>query len=228
LGVAAVPEVRVLGFNASAVSAPPGAPPSSPPPPVNTTLNLPAPPALPSFPSATPLSLPPPAPPAPPIPPTGQTASGLTVPINLTGVLVPPTPGFTAQPTPPVNPAPPGGARKEARQKQAATAKSEEGGAGEKASDATGGLAESPIGPPGSTSAMTRRDRARAEAGSFGMVHHEQASARVTGLQWGGGIAAMALILALGFTTLRPTPRGRRRPGPDIRPAPAWTPTRRR
>jgi hypothetical protein len=35
----------------------------------------------------------------------------------------------------------------------------------------------------------------------------------------------MALALALGFTTVRPTPRGRRRN--DVAPAPAWLRNRR-
>jgi hypothetical protein len=187
-------------------------------------LNLPTPPGLPNLTSATPLSLPPPAPPAPPAPPGGSPASGLSLSVNISGVLVPPTPGFTAQPTPPVNPAPPGGARKEARQKQAATAKSEEGGGDPEKAGVD--LATKPEGP---SAAYTRRDPVRAEAGSFSVVSHEQASAWVTGLQWGGGIGLMAIVLALGFTTVRPTPRGRRRaPGPEVRAAPAWAPTRRR
>ena len=62
---------------------------------------------------------------------------------------MPPTTGVTAQPTPPVNPAPPGGARREAKQRQAATAKSEEGGgsASEQASENAGDLAQGPRGP---------------------------------------------------------------------------------
>jgi hypothetical protein len=135
--------------------------------------------------------------------------------------MVPPTPGFTAQPTPPVNPAPPGGARKEARQKQAATAKSEEGGSPDVQKVDT---ANGPVNPTGA--AMTRRDRERATATGFtGVTHAEQRSAWVTGLQWGGGIGLAAIVLALGFTTLRPTPR--RRPGPEIAPAPAWARRRR-
>jgi hypothetical protein len=138
------------------------------------------------------------------------------VPINLTGVMVPPTPGFTAQPTPPVNPAPPGGARKEARQKQAATAKSEEGGAdkaAEQGVDLAGGRAT-----PDAT-AFRRRDRIRPAADGFTPLAraHAQPSAWTTGLQWGGGVGLLALSLALGFTTLRPTPRTR----PPVVPAPA-------
>jgi hypothetical protein len=75
---------------------------------------------------------------------------------------------------------------------------------------------------------MTRHDRVRADGGSFSMVQHEQASAWVTGLQLGGGLTIMALVLAFGWMTVRPTPRGRGRARSDIRAAPAWTPTRRR
>jgi hypothetical protein len=44
----------------------------------------------------------------------------------------------------------------------------------------------------------------------------------VTGLQWGGGLTLMALTLAFGFITVRPTPRRRT---PEL-PAPAWSRTR--
>jgi hypothetical protein len=222
--VPVVPEIRVLGFNASSLAPPTTPPPPSPTAPINTTLNLPAPPGLPSFPAAGPLSIPPPAPPAPPAPPGASTGTGLSLSINIAGVMVPPTTGVAAQPTPPVNPSPPGGARKEAKQHQASAAKSEEG-----AKDATqgagGDLANQPDSMRGDH-AMTRRDRIRTEGASFSVVGHEQASAWVTGLQWGGGIGLMALILALGFTTVRPTPRGRRRAGPDVQAAPAWNPHR--
>jgi hypothetical protein len=219
LTVAPIDPIRVLSFSASSFNTPTSTPPAPPPPPVNTTLSLPIPPALPNLTNATPLSLPPPAPPAPPAPPGGQTGTGLSVPIDISGVVVPPTPGFTAQPTPPVNPAPPGGARKEARQKQAATAKSEEGGAGEKASDGAGDLAGGPMG--SNATPMTRRDRVKPAAAGFTPLtraHASQPSAWTTGLQWGGGIGLMALVLALGFTTARPTPRRR----PPVVPAPVW------
>jgi hypothetical protein len=49
--------------------------------------------------------------------------------------------------------------------------------------------------------------------------HAEQASAWTTRLEWGGGLTLGALIIALGFATLRPTPRARRHP-PEA--APAW------
>jgi hypothetical protein len=61
---------------------------------------------------------------------------------------------------------------------------------------------------------MTRRDRIKPAADGFTPLDraHAQPSAWTTGLQWGGGVGLMALALALGFTTLRPTPRGRRHP----------------
>jgi hypothetical protein len=75
---------------------------------------------------------------------------------------------------------------------------------------------------------MTRRDRVKPAAGGFTPLTrgHTQASAWITGLHWGGGIGILALSLALGFTTLRPTPRGRRRP--PVVPAPAYVRYRRR
>jgi hypothetical protein len=144
----------------------------------------------------------------------------LNLAVNPVGIAVPPTPGVTAQPTPPVNPAPPGGARKEARQKQAATAKSEEGSAQDVGVD----LAQQKSTDPAANA--TARDRPRAQPGSVTATRRNaQPSAWTTGLQWGGGMTLMALALALGFTTVRPTPR--RRPGPDVAPAPAWLRNRR-
>jgi hypothetical protein len=223
LSVPVVPSIRVLGFSASSLNTPTSTPPSSPPPPVNTTLNLPAPPALPSFPSATPLSLPPPAPPAPPAPPGGQAGTGLSLSINVTGVMVPPTTGVAAQPTPPVNPSPPGGARKEAKQHQASAAKSEEGGSQVKGAE--GDLAQSREDPTGSAFTRRRPDP-QVSAWAPMLKQRPQASAWTTGLQWGGSIGLMALVLALGFTTVRPTPRGRRRL--PVVPAPAYVRQRRR
>jgi hypothetical protein len=72
---------------------------------------------------------------------------------------------------------------------------------------------------------MTRRDRIKPAADGFTPLNraHAQPSAWTTGLEWGGGVGLMALALALGFTTLRPTPRGR----PPVLPAPAWVRRRR-
>jgi hypothetical protein len=205
----------VLGFNAASINTPTSPPPAATPPPIATNLNLPAPPALPGFPTAAAPPIVPPAPPAPPPPPGGRQGLPISLTIQPIGITVPPTTGVAAQPTPPVNPSPPGGARKEAKQHQASAAKSEEGGA--KASEQGVDLAQGPISPTGS--AYTRRDRIRAHGSSYGaLAGRPQASAWVTGLEWGGGIAVMALALALGFTTVRPTPR--RRP-PEV-PQPAW------
>src|SRR5205823_1334878 len=104
------------------------------PPPLNSNLSLPAPPQLPLFPAGSAPPVAPPAPPAPPPPPGTQQALPLSLSVTPVGIAVPPTPGVTAQPTPPVQPAPPSGARREAKQRQAATAKSEEG-AGEAGSE---------------------------------------------------------------------------------------------
>jgi hypothetical protein len=126
-----------------------------------------------------------------------------------------------------VNPAPPSGsaARKEAKQRQAATAKSEEGGA--RASDQTmaagGDQAESGPGLPGSamtrnTAPMTRREPTRPLSSFTPLAHQHQVSAWTRDLLFGGGLAGAALALALAFVTVRPTPRRRE---PEL-PAPSW------
>jgi hypothetical protein len=104
------------------------------------------------------------------------------------------------------------------RQRQAATAKSEEGSSSE-AQQAGGDLAN---GTADDANAMTRndvtrRDRAR-PAPSFTVVAHPgQPSAWSRGALYGGGFGLAAAALALGFSILRPRPR--RRP-PEV-PAPA-------
>jgi hypothetical protein len=206
LGVPDVPAVKVLGFQGASLAPPQTPTASSPPPPINTSLQLPAPPSLPGFPTPVAPPIAPPAPPAPPPPPGGQQGLPINVAITPVGITVPPTTGVTAQPTPPVNPSPPGGARKEAKQRQAATAKSEESG-GEGAGQTSDALDSR-------TQPMTRRTDPLA----YTRRAHAQPSAWVTGLQWGGGIGLMALTLALGFTTARPTPRRR----PPVMPVPAW------
>jgi hypothetical protein len=201
-------------------------PPGTPPPPVPTItvppIKLPPPPSLPTVPGVppgTPTAAPPP-PAAPPAPPGNAGALPLSLqapltPISIVTTVIPPSP-------PPVNPAPPGGsaARKEARQRQAATAKSEEGGgdqgAGEGQSSGEGG----------GESAMTRRDRTRPAPSydarrpddtrySFTAVSRtEQASAWSRGLLYGGMTLATALVLALGWGIARPTPKRRHPPLP--------------
>jgi len=127
----------------------------------------------------------------------------------------------TAQPTPPVNPSPPGGARKEARQKQAATAKSEGSADGEQggASESLGrtSLNDSPSSTPGS--AMTRLDKHPFTA----LRRPAQASAWSRDALLGGGIGLAGLSLALVW--MLAGPRSRRRD--DLRAAPAWNPTTR-
>jgi hypothetical protein len=200
---------------AAAAAAPPAAPP--PPPPVVGTPGLPSLPALPSLPplSASPPPAPPASPAAPPPPAFGQ-ALPLSInpqltPISITATVVPPSP-------PPVNPAPPSGsaARKEARQRQAAAAKSEEG-ADRQAQDAVGDLADQRPGATGIVQ-MTRRDRVKPGPSMIGLAHADQPSAWPRDLLYGGGLGLAALTFALGWLIVRPTPRRR---SPDV-PAPAW------
>jgi hypothetical protein len=125
-----------------------------------------------------------------------------------------------------VNPAPPSGsaARKEAKQRQAATAKSEEG-AQQGADAASVDRADSPPGAPGASgTAMTRRDRIRPGPSITTYTATGQPSAWPRDLLYGGGIGVAGLVLALGFTVLRP--RARRRP-PTVA-APAWVRVRSR
>jgi hypothetical protein len=64
---------------------------------------------------------------------------------------------------------------------------------------------------------MTRRDQIKPGVSITVLSHREQPSAWARGALYGGGIGLAALVLALGFTTLRPGPRRRQ---PEI-PAPA-------
>jgi hypothetical protein len=117
-----------------------------------------------------------------------------------------------------VNPAPPSGsaARKEAKQRQAATAKSEEGGAQE-APD-SGDLANGPPEPRGS--AMTRHEHSFTRLSyrdGLPVSHHDGLPGWSEDLLYGGGIGVAAIVLVLCVGTVRPTPR---RSPP--RAAPAW------
>jgi hypothetical protein len=211
-----VSTIRVLSSTAASFSVPsaPGATP--PPPPITSNLSLPTPPTLPSFPASTPTAVPPPPPPAPPPPPPSG-HQGLPLSLNVTpvGVSVPPTTGVTAQPTPPVNPSPPSGARKEAKQRQAATAKSEEGGdAG--AAHGRSDLAEAPHSNPGAS--MTRVD-------SRDQGRHAYTRLEVTGGGGGGsgfiiGSTTVLAALSLSMAMIAVRPRRRRRDGGLG--APAW------
>ncbi|HEX2015331.1 MAG TPA: hypothetical protein VGN69_01460 [Solirubrobacteraceae bacterium] len=220
-----VPQVHVAAIAATSPPLPPSAPPPAPP-----VVGTPTLPQLPGLPGLPPLSTPPPAappPPAgapPPAPPASQAPTALSISVSPQSVGFAPPSGVVPPPAPPINPAPPGGARREAKAKQPAAAKSEESGA-----EAEGGSEQSsvdtgsaPYGPTGA--AMTRRDRTRPTA-SFTVVHgHHQASAWSQGALYGGSLALMALVLALGYTTVRPTPRRR----PPTVGAPAWASAHRR
>jgi hypothetical protein len=137
--------------------------------------------------------------------------------VGINATVVPPSP-------PPVNPAPPSGsaARKEAKQRQAATAKSEEGSVGEQTAQAGGDLADQRMAPDASMTRhelpMARRDPERPVASFTANTTRPPRSAWTTDLYCGGGLALAALVLALGFSIVRPTPRRR---APEI-PAPAW------
>jgi hypothetical protein len=206
-----VPAVNVLAAGAAAAPASPP-PPPPPPPPGSVTPNTPAVPGLP--PPASPAAAPPPAPPAPPPPPPppgfsqglGISLSAPLSPVSIQATVIPPTP-------PPINPAPPSGgaARKEAKQRQAATAKSEEGSQEAGAEGAQIDTADGPVNPTGVN--MTR-----AEHPFTRLVHAEQPSAWTRGALYGGALTLTALLLALGFTAARPGPRRR----PPRAPARAW------
>jgi hypothetical protein len=230
-----VPPLPTPAVHVAAALPQPPPPPSNPPPapPEIGTLSLPQLPSLtppPPIAALTPPA-PPPPPNAPPPPPNAPQPIPLALQAKLTpeginGTVVPPSP-------PPVNPAPPSGsaARKEAKQRQAATAKSEEGrGAAPEAQGLGGDLADSPLGAQGAQ--MTRADhqhpytRARvsmAPVPSFSAIGAHQPSAWTRDLLYAGGLGAAALVLALGFSIVRPTPRRRQ---PRL-PAEAWARERR-
>ncbi|MDX6662262.1 MAG: hypothetical protein QOG09_364, partial [Solirubrobacterales bacterium] len=212
---------------------PPNGPPPPPPPPPAPNgqlpqINLPTPPVPPSVPLDAGLVAPPP--PAVPPPPGASSATPLNLFLNGPGLNIAPQSTVVPPPAPPIQPAPPGGARKEARQKQAAT---QDSGAGtdEASSGAVDpGDAQGRIDSADSPNQMTRSDSAfsrhdGSDRGSpYVMTHRGQPSAWARDLQWGGGLTLMALVLAFGWITVRPTPRRRQ---PEL-PAPAWNRSRRR
>ena len=210
---------------------PPPPPPAAQPPGQVPTLNLPTPPALPGLPLSAELQ--PPQPPIPPPPAAGASVAPLNLFLSTPGINIAPQSTVVPPPAPPIQPAPPGGARKEARQRQAAAQKSGSDvgdDASSQAQDATGDLAGGRDTVPGASemtryeSNATRLDRRVAEPSYTIAVHRQQPSAWVTGLQWGGGMTLMGLVLAFGWITVRPTPRRRQ---PEL-PAPAFARTRRR
>jgi hypothetical protein len=210
---------------AAVAAAPPPPPTSAPPsPPEVATPQLPTLPNLVAPPPIAALTPPtPPPPPAPPPPPSQPAPLPLALqaklsPVGINATVVPPSP-------PPVNPAPPSGsaARKEAKQRQAAAAKSEEGGAegGSQAAEVDRG--DTPVNLPGADmtrnqQAMTRLQPPARAVWIAAPAVRPQPSAWVLDLEYGGGLALAGLILALSFTLVRPTPRRRE---PRL-PAPAW------
>jgi hypothetical protein len=223
---AGLPPLRISPELATALPAS-TPPPPPPPPPVSGTLPPPAPPPPPPAPPAPPpppaaTAAPPPAPPPPtaPPPPSVPQQEPLSLNVQLHDV------GITPSPIPPsapvVNPAPPSGsaARKEAKQRQAATAKSEETAVGDEQArvdpanaQVRPDAADAPPGLPGS--AMTRAPADRPHA-FVAMERAGQASAWTRDLEFGGGLALAALLLAAGFAGARPTGRHRRRPEPAL------------
>ncbi|MDX6651467.1 MAG: hypothetical protein QOJ38_248, partial [Solirubrobacterales bacterium] len=130
---------------------------------------------------------------------------------------------------PVINVAPPTPARPRQEAKKAAVQSS--GSENDSPSDAGlgGDLANAPLSGDGAAS-MTRhenpyrrRDR-QPVAEPFTPLAHRQQSAWARDLEWGGGLALAALVLGLGWMTVRPTPRRRQPPVP----APARTWARRR
>jgi hypothetical protein len=195
--------VRTLGFVAASLQPPP-APPAPPTPPlISVSLSLQPPLVLPQLPSGAAPPVVPPVPPAPPAPPGGEQALPIELSVTTAGIAVPPTPGVTAQPTPPVQPSPPAGARREAKQRQAAAAKSEQTGVRE-------GIdvdrADAPNVP--EAASMTRRPPDRPLAFTAPR-RAAQPSAWARDALIGGGLGIAALVLAAGAMTIpvRRTPR---------------------
>jgi hypothetical protein len=232
---------------AAAAPSPPPPPTSAPPsPPEVASPNLPQLPNLAPPPPVAAITPPaPPPPPVPPAPPGQPTPLPLALqaklsPLGINATVVPPSP-------PPVNPAPPSGsaARKEAKQRQAATAKSEES-AQEGVEQVGGDLAQGPPLSPGSGmsrlehhSVRRARDRpvpsfttrpapsfTTRPAPSFTTLSKPDGpSLWIRDLLVASGLIMAALILALGFALLGPTSRRRRASQPA--PARSWTPRRR-
>ena len=219
--VPAPPVVPPIHVAAVAAAAPPPAPPALNPPQVGQ-VSFPALPGLPSLPpiAASPPPAPaPPASPPPPPPPSFPGQAPLSLQVSVNQLSNPPSPVPPSAPV--VNPAPPSGsaAKKEARQRQAASAKADQ--ASQLAAQENGGdRADQDVAAHGA--AMTRRPDPDRHA--FTAVRNStQVSAWTRDLLDGGGLAIAALLLATAVNRAQPTPRRRRRP----RPAPAWLPNRR-
>ncbi|MDX6651266.1 MAG: hypothetical protein QOJ38_47, partial [Solirubrobacterales bacterium] len=210
---------------------PPGAtppPPATPPPGQVPPPNIPPPPTPPAVPPGPGLQAT--SPPAVPLPPSGG-APTLNLFTSPTSISVAPSLSLFPPAPPVINVAPPTPARPRQEAKKAAVQSS--GSENDSPSDAGlgGDLAQGPPEPKGSAmtrhdpNAATRRERVAPGQSITPLARHAQPSAWARDLQWGGGLTLMALVLALGFTTVRP---GSRRRQPEI-PAPArvWSHTRR-
>jgi hypothetical protein len=220
------------------VSEPPTPPPAQPPPspasPFSAqTLQPPQPPQIPSLPatSAPPAPAPPqlqvPPPPVPPAPPNVP-AQQQPIPLALNAKLQPISlvPSVNPPAPPPVNPAPPAGgaARKEAKQRQAAAAKSEEGEGAEKAGVDLAQGTNTPEGVQATRRDVdrpmpaTRRAPDRPTPSFSPLATPGQASAWTRGALYGGGLSLAALAFSAAWLIGRPRPRRRT---PDL-PAPAF------
>jgi hypothetical protein len=210
-----------VAVSLSTVPSPPTSPPPAPP-----EVGSPALPQLPGLVAPPPVSaVSPPGPPPPPAPPQPAAQpqplplalQAKLSPIGINATVVPPSP-------PPVNPAPPSGsaARKEAKQRQAATAESEQGsqetdaGAGEArvSVDAADGKNH-----PATSLVITRQVPRNGPLAFAALERGGQAYAWIRSVILSAGLILMALLMTFIWITARPTPRRR---SPEL-PAPAWS-----
>jgi hypothetical protein len=194
-----------------AATPPPAPAPPAPAPPFNPP-TLATPPPLAPLPAQTP-----PVPPAPPAPPNGGPAqldlftSPPVLSVAPTISLFPPSP-------PVINVAPPTPARPVEKAKKVAVQSSGSDSDAKSSAQTSEGRTDAID---SRTEPMTRLNDPNAFTA---LAHREQASAWARDLQWGGGLTLMALVLAFGWITVRPTPRRRL---PEV-PAPAFSRIRRR
>ncbi|MDX6663181.1 MAG: hypothetical protein QOG09_1283 [Solirubrobacterales bacterium] len=197
---------------------PPGAtPPGAVPPP-----NIPTPPVPPAPPLGAGLQAT--APPAVPLPPNNTTPT-LNLFTSPTSISVAPSLSLFPPAPPVINVAPPTPARPRQEAKKAAvqSSGSENDSPSSETQQLGGDLAQGPASPDQSMTrhdpnSATRRDRIKPGGSFTPMLHHSPPSAWARDLQWGGGLTLMALVLAFGWITVRPTPRRRQ---PEL-PAPAY------
>jgi hypothetical protein len=158
-----------------------------------------------------------------PLPPSNSTPT-LNLFTSPTSISVAPSLSLFPPAPPVINVAPPTPARPRQEAKKAAVQSSgseadkPEGGSG----NATVDTADAPYSPTGAQmtrrdpNASTRRDRLAPTPSFTPLAHRNQPSAWARDLEWGAGMTLMALVLALGYTTVRPGPRRRQ---PEL-PAP--------